>query len=257
LDESEAPQAALAREPEPGKAFLLSAALPGGGQWFLGQDRWPAYLAVEIWAWVQFLDRRREGRSLRKDYKDLAWLVARRVSAGRRTDGGWDYYEALTKFETSGSYDTDPLAPGVQPEQDVETYNGSIWLLAREIYYPEDPDNPVEEGSEPYEKAYNYYLSRAYGPQLAWDWGTNNLHRAEYAALIRDADEALRNSTKMIGVILGNHLLSAVDALVSGRLKIQGQAEPAVSLNITPGPFRNRQVALSVRLPDPMAYHVR
>ena len=50
------------RTPEPGKAFLFSAVLPGAGQWFMDQDRWPAYLAVELWAWIQFLDSRREGQ---------------------------------------------------------------------------------------------------------------------------------------------------------------------------------------------------
>jgi len=250
------PQTATLRTPQPGKAFLLSAAVPGAGQWFLGQDRWPAYLAVELWAWIQFLDQRREGQDLRSDYKDLAWLVARRVSTGPRTDAGWDYYEALSKFRTSGSFDSDPLAPGIQPEQDPDTFNGSIWGLAQEIFLPEDPENPVEEGSEPLQKAYSYYLSRAYGPEFAWDWGSNNLHREEYAGLIREADEALRGSTRMVGVILANHLLSAVDALVSGRLGIAGVEEPSVAISLGPGSFRTQTVALHVRLPDPMAGHV-
>jgi hypothetical protein len=251
------PQAALSRNVRPGKAFLLSAALPGAGQWFLGQDRWPAYLAVEVWAWVRFLDRRREGKDLRSDYKDLAWLVARRVSTGQRTDAGWDYYEALSKYRTSGSFDTDPLVPGIQPEMDPETFNGSIWALAREIFLPEDPETPPTESSEPYQKAYSYYLNRAYGPEFAWDWGTNTLHREEYAALIRDADEALRGSTKMVGVILANHLLSAVDALASGRLGISGQSDPTVSVQLRPGPFLDREVTLHFRFPDPMAGYVR
>ena len=190
--------------------------------------------------------------NLQDEYKDLAWYVARRVSTGPRSDAGWEYYEALTKFNTSGAFDSDPLTPGVQPETDPRTFNGSIWALAQGIYFPEDPENPVEEGSEPYERASAYYSSRAYGPELAWNWGVNVLHREEYVGLIRDADEALRNSTSMIGVIIANHLLSAVDALVSGRLGIAGETEPALEFSLLPGPLNTREFGLRVRLPTPL-----
>jgi len=247
-------QLAFDRTPVPGKAFLLSAILPGAGQWFLGQSRWPAYLAVEAWAWVQFLDWRREGHNLRRQYKDLAWYVARRVSTGARTDAGWDYYEALTHFPSSGAYDQDPLTPGIQPEEDPSTFNGSLWVLAQEIYLPGDPDHPPEQVSEAFEKAYQYYASRAYAPNRAWDWGANTLHQEEYTTLIREADEALRSSTGMIGVILANHLLSAVDALVSGRLGIAGELEPSMEFLLLPGPFSPSGVALKFHLPNPLAY---
>ena len=247
-------QVAMDRAPKPGKAFVFSAIVPGAGQWLLGQDRWPAYLAIELWAWIQFLDWRREGHHLQTQYKDLAWLVARRVSTGPRTDSGWEYYEALARFQSSGAYDSDPWRAGVQPEEDPTTFNGSIWTLAREIYLPEDPEDPVQEGSGPYEKAFNYYLSRAYAPGLAWHWGTNTLHKEEYTGLIREADEALRSSTGMIGVILANHLLSAVDALVSGRLGIAGEIEPSIEVLLIPGPFNTQGVALQVRLLNPMAH---
>ena len=245
------PQVAMERTPEPGKAFLLSAILPGSGQWLLGQNRWPAYLAIELWGWTQFLDWRREGRSLQTQYKDLAWLVARRVSTGPRADAGWEYYEALTHFQASGAYDSDPLKPGVQPEEDPTTFNGSIWVLAQEIFPPEDAEPGV---SGPHEQSYVYYQSRAYEPGLAWDWGPSSLHQEEYTGLIRAADEALRSSTGMVGVILANHLLSAVDALVSGRLGIAGEAEPSMEILLVPGPYSTRNVALQFRLPNPLAH---
>lgn len=247
-------QVAVGRTPEPGKAFLFSAVLPGAGQWFLDQDRWPVYLAVELWAWLQFFDWRREGTDLQDDYKDLAWYVAQRVSTGPRTDAGWEYYESLTRFNTSGAFDADPLTPGIQPETDSRTYNGSIWALAQGIYIPEDPENPVEEGSDPYERALAYYSSRAYGPELAWKWGVNVLHQEEYASLIRDSDEALRNSTSMIGVIIANHVLSAVDALVSGRLGIAGQTEPTLQFSLLPGLMNTRAFGFRVRLPTPLSH---
>ncbi|MFC1575292.1 hypothetical protein ACFL5A_01430 [Gemmatimonadota bacterium] len=215
----------------------------------LGQGRWTAYAAAEVWSWIQFMEHRREGGALQKQYRDLAWFVARRVSSGPRRDGDWEYYEALTHFQASGAYDGDPTRPGVQPEDNPETFNGTIWELAQELFYPEDPEVPVDENSPQYRKAFNYYLSRAYAPELTWNWGTNTLHRSEYAELIRASDENLRKSTNMIGVILANHLLSAVDALVSGRLGLAREAEPRMEIALLPGPFYHPRVSLQARLP--------
>jgi hypothetical protein len=237
------------RTPTPGRAFLLSAAIPGMGQKRLGQNRWMAYVAVELWAWVQYFGKRREGSDLQTRYKDLAWLVARRVSTGPRVDGDFEYYEAMTQYSASGAYDTSPDDLGVQPEEDPETYNGSIWALAREIFFLDDPGGPVDPGSDHYQNALRYYMSRAYEPNQAWNWGDNVLQQAEYSELIRLSDENLRRGTTMVGVIIANHLLSSVDALVTGRLLQERGAEPLIELSLLPGPFHQDALALSVRIP--------
>lgn len=243
-------QSAMTRAPSPARAFLLSALLPGMGQRFLGQDRWVAYLAGEVWAGIQYLERRNEGRDLQARYRDLAWLVARRVSSGPRVDGRFEYYEALTKFNSSGAYDANPNQLGIQPEGDPETFNGSIWVLASQIFFLEDPEAPVEVGSDQYKKALRYYISRAYTPNLTWNWSSNTLHQAEFAGLIRSSDENLRRSTTMVGVILANHILSAVDAFVSGRLEQVGDREPTLNLSLIPSPFRQDTFLLAIRIPS-------
>ncbi len=197
----------------------------GNGSW--ARDRWPAYMAVELWAWIQFLDWRREGHRLQTQYKDLAWLVARRISTGPRTDAGWEYYEALTHFQSSGAYDSDPLSlrrPAGRRPHDLQWIDLGSRPGTLPSGKPREPRprrarirtrrHPTTTWPEPMP------------PGLAWDWGTSTLHQEEYTGLIRDSDEALRSSTGMIGVILANHLLSAVDALVSGRLGIAGKADP-------------------------------
>lgn len=237
--------------PGPGRSFLYSALLPGLGQRVMGQDRWIAYLAGEVWAWARFLDHRREGHSLQRRYRELAWLVARRVSSGPRVDGNFEYYEAMTQFPSSGAYDADPDAVGVQPEEDPRTFNGSIWMLAREIFFLGDPEEPVDKVSEPYQDALQYYRSRAYTPELTWNWGSNTLQQGEFRSLIRSSDENLRRATTMIGVILANHLLSAVDALVSGRLGQVSPPESRIELGLLPGPYRQDILFLTFRLRPP------
>jgi hypothetical protein len=243
-------QSVQEQAPSPRRATLYSAILPGMGQRALGLDRWIGYLAVESWAWIQYLNRRGEGRDLQTRYRDLAWQVARRVSSGPRVDGSFEYYEALTQYNASGAYDSDPELLGIQPEADPETYNGSMWVLSQQIFFPDDPEVPVEVDSDLYKKALRYYISRAYTPNLTWNWSSNTLQQAEFAGLIRSSDENLRRSTTMVGVIIANHLLSAVDALVSTRLG-QEAREPSLSLNFLPGPFRQDTYLLAVRIPYP------
>ena len=245
------PQSLQPSIPGPGRAFLFSAVVPGLGQRTMGEHRWIAYAAGEAWAWIQFLRRRRDGHALQRRYRDLAWLVARRVSSGRRVDGKFEYYEAMTQYLSSGAYDADPETSGVQPELDPETYNGSMWILAKQIFFLDDPEVPVDQSSPQYQDALRYYRSRAYGQDFAWNWGANSLEQGEFSALIKASDERFRRSTTMIGVILANHLLSAVDALVTGRLNQVAISEPRLQLSLLPGPFRQDTFFLTLRIPSP------
>ena len=243
------PQSIEERTPTPGRAFLLSAVIPGAGQKRLGQHRWVAYVATEVWAWIQYSGRRREGMRLQERYRDLAWLVARRVSTGPRVDGNFEYYEAMTKYQASGAYDTNPDEGGLQPEEDPETFNGSIWALAREIFFLDDPATPIDVNSDHYQDALRYYSSRAYAPNRAWNWSDNTLQQAEFSELIRLSDENLRRGTTMVGVIIANHILSSVDALVSSRLLQEAGREPLIELSLLPGPVYQDALVLSVRIP--------
>jgi hypothetical protein len=201
----------------PGKAFLYSAVVPGSAQFRAGADRWVAYVLVETWSWLRFREKRGEGGKLERRYKDLAWTVARNGS-GPRVDGDWEYYEALSKYASSGGYDVDPTRPGVQPETDASTYNGSIWALARAIHFPAGVDSLAEDAPE-YRAALEYYRRRAAPDALAWSWGENPEEWTRYGRLIRRSDEAYRSATRMLGVILANHLASAVDAMISARVR--------------------------------------
>jgi hypothetical protein len=158
----------------------------------------------------------------------------------------------LTEFRSSGAYDADPGRSGIQPEQDPDTYNGYIWVLAREIYLPETDSGSVDESSPRYQAAVDYYLSRAYAPSLAWNWGENDLQQAEYAQLIRESDENFRRATTMIGVILANHLLSAVDAMITSRLGTDEEEVtflPRIRIRVLPSPHAPHALAFTLRMP--------
>jgi hypothetical protein len=105
----------------------------------------------------------------------------------------------------------------VQPEQDATTFNGNVWRLARSLYGPGGGDPPA--GSPEHQRALEYYTSHAMGPELAWAWGSSVLEQRVYADLIDQSDDAFRAATQALGLIVANHVVSAIDALVSARLR--------------------------------------
>ena len=203
--------------PSPGGVAGRSLVLPGWGQRELGQRRWWAYAAAEVVFWGVWAQSRRSGADLRREYRDLAWNTAR-VQSTSRTDGDFEYYERLTKWVRSGSYDADATRSGLQPEQDPSTFNGSIWVLASGLFFGGGP--PPDEGSVEFIQALDYYRSRAYGPELLWDWTGQEGERSEFARLIQRSDDRFRRATTAAGAVLANHLLSATDAFVSARTRL-------------------------------------
>ncbi len=201
---------------QPGVAFLTSALLPGAGQAYLRVGRWAPYAALEAWAWVSYVSQKSHGRTLERDYREIAWNVARRISVGPRRDSIFPYYEAMSETLESGAFDADPVAVGVQPEDDAITFNGQQWERAKALYMPGGNALP---GSAEYERALRYYLSTAIPPSYAWSWADNRLELQQFRRTIEDSDHAFRSATRTLGLILANHMVSAIDALVTARLK--------------------------------------
>jgi hypothetical protein len=220
----------------PAVAVTASLVVPGAGQWLQGNRRWVPYLALEAWSWMRFLERRQESRELAGRYRDLAWQVARRVSLGERRDTMFEYYESLAEYRSSGVWDREPGLDGLQPELDETTFNGQLWALARGLYFPADQDFPP--GSPQYEAALAYYRQRAVPQSYAWDWGLSGLERSVFVNLITDSDDAYRDGTRMLGVILANHVASVVDALVTGKLRSIAAGRAEVRSEVLPAAGR-------------------
>jgi hypothetical protein len=131
-------------------------------------------------------------------------------------DTVFEYYEQMERFPESGLYDIDP-GPAFAPEIDPLTYNGSVWLLARRTFW-QDPNVPPDPMSQPYINALNFYWNNAVTPGFQWSWRNHSLEHEEYRQSIRRSDNTYRKAQDQIGLLLANHVLSAVDALISARL---------------------------------------
>ncbi|MEO5510028.1 MAG: hypothetical protein ABIV28_08205 [Longimicrobiales bacterium] len=224
-------------------AFLASLAIPGSGQYALKQNRWVPYAAVETWAWIRYIDQRNTAHRLSRRYKDLAWSIARRVSTGERRDTTFPYYEVLIHYPASGAFDVDPNAPGVQPEFDPATYNGEQWNLAASLFLPAGATGPAN-----YAAAIAYYEAHAIPDAYAFAWNAGRLEQQVYSKAITESDAAYRDATRMLGLILANHLTSAVDALISARLRSTG-----ANLRFESGLSPDALAPLGGRIPPRMA----
>ncbi|GMV08237.1 MAG: hypothetical protein AMXMBFR53_45120 [Gemmatimonadota bacterium] len=210
-------QEAGSRVSGPGASAATLAArslvVPGWGQLAQEQRRGAAYATAEVALWVFWGHRRGQARDLRDALRNLAWETAR-ASRGQRLDGPWAYYEDLSHWLRSGAFDGS-AAPGVQPEDDPSTFNGSVWKLARDLHFAGGSPGP---GDAAYEKAVAWYGDRAYGDAFLWDWTGLSAEHARFRDLIRRSDDRFRQATTVLGAVLANHLLSAADAFVSARV---------------------------------------
>ena len=198
-------------------APLASAAAPGSGQALLGQKRWLPYLALEVWAWLQYIDVRREGSRRRREYQSLARDVARSHFPGPYPVGDFEYYEHMLKNAESGAFDQVP-GGDIDPETDTTTYNGRRWLDARRLFW-EDPNNAPPPGSEGYVSALEFYEVNAIPPAYRWSWRSAQVEYDVFRRTIVRSNVAYKRSVEYLGVIIANHALSSVDAFVTLRLR--------------------------------------
>lgn len=207
----------------PWYAPALSAVLPGAGQGLLRQQRSVLYVAVEGYLVLRALSAQRDANALADEYREIARSVARAPFGGARPEGPWSYYERLQSVLESGAYNATPSA-GFTPESDPSTFNGSIWLLARETFW-RDPDSPPDPASAEYQSALAFYQRRAAGEEFRWSWRDAQLEQDLYRQTISRRNEASRRSRQLVGLLLANHALSMVDAYVAVRLRLFAQPQ--------------------------------
>ncbi len=200
---------------------LASAVVPGSGQFLAGAPRGAIYLVVEAFLITKYVNSRSEAHREQDQYLDLAFEVARDAFTPSIRDTAFGYFEQMTKFVDSGPFDADP-GPGFAPPVDEESFNGNVWKLARQTFF-EDPESPPDPSSAEYQRAVQFYQGRAVGPNFTWSWRNTRLEHDEFRQAIRRSDDAFQRSTGQLGLVLANHLLSAMDAFISERLSAGGR----------------------------------
>ena len=217
---------------------VSSAVIPGSGQLLSGRERGVLYLASEAFLIMRLWSFEVKGRRERDRFRDLAFSVARAPFRPARRDTVFEYFEAMESYLESGPFDTS-VGPELVPPLDEATFNGHIWRLARETFLP-DPDFPPDPASDEYQRALDFYKERAIGANFQWSWRDAGLERDLFSQAIRQSDDAFRTATQYLGLVLANHLVSAIDAFVTERLGGRASLGSGVSASPT---WRREMVA--------------
>jgi hypothetical protein len=222
---------------------VASLILPGSGQLLAGRERAAVFMAAELYLVARVLQLTKEGTREGDRFRELAFGVARRAFAPEQRDTVFEYYETMERFAESGSYDAQP-GGGFIPEADPTTYNGSVWLLARRTFW-EDPNVAPDPTSPEFQRALQFYQSRAVGEGYRWSWHGAALEHEVFRQTIRRSDAAFRRAQNQLGLLLANHVLSAVDALIASRLAATVR-RPATVRSSFLGPGR-ASIAVSIQ----------
>ena len=166
-------------------AALLSLVLPGLGQYKLGDTRMAGIFAgVEGLSLGSYITFRRE-ESLRRESQALFAEIHARVHIQGQPDG----------FDRDvGSYISS------------DEFNRNIVLFNAENIYAGAPDSSRVALVKKFLDQYSYTGSQA------WGWDTND-NRIQYLVILKSGLSANQNGHYALGILVANHLLSAVDAL--------------------------------------------
>jgi hypothetical protein len=198
-------------------AVIASAVLPGAGQAMLRVERFVPYMAFEAYSWAQYTAHSREYRRHRNAYQELSSRVARSPFTIVFPQGDFEYYERMQHFAQSGRLEV--VSGGfLDPEPDTTTFNGSVWLLARRTFW-QNVDVTPDTSTLEWKRAADFYLRRAYYQPFQWSWINAPLEFDDFRRLIRRSNDSNRKSLQDLGAIIGTHMLSAVDAYVTVRLR--------------------------------------
>jgi len=207
---------------------LASAILPGAGQTLLRSRRAIIYSGAEVVGLITYSSQQRKGNRERDHYRELARTVARSPFNPNGPIGDWDYYERMEKFAASGAFDAIPGGT-LDPETDESTYNGSMWLLARQTYW-RDPNDPPPTTSAEYQSAISFYRNRAVSDDMRWSWLGTGDGLQQYRQAIAQSNSAFKRAEQTIGLVIANHFLSAVDAFVSVKVRARKETDGRLTL---------------------------
>ena len=166
-----------------GVAILMSAALPGSGQMFLGtRGRGEALLWLDgslwaLWTGFSWYAGAREHDARLYAAREAGADISTKVPA---------YYKALERYDNA------------------DLYNEDVRREARDLY----PDDPAAQHS--------YYESHGYFGSEAWDWSSDSA-RYDYWRTRKSGRAAALKAQFMVGALLLNRIGSIVDCAFFAR----------------------------------------
>lgn len=204
-----------ADELNPGKALLLSAILPGAGQYSIGSN-WKAaiFLTIEIAAWTGVIYYYNAGQDKDGEFKDyadehFAESIYRTIEFDLARSPQWG---------DSGTY------TGTEPEWIEETWDTKISYLPSQGFTHEMPTqeerNANKNDDQQYYEMIGKYIHQfgfgwddAYGDDAGTPWFDGSSPNSVYYMDMRhESNTLLDYSSLAIQIAMLNHVASALDA---------------------------------------------
>ncbi len=214
----------------PGKALLLSAIIPGAGEYYAG-SKWKAamFLGIEVVAWTAVIYYYNAGQDKDKEFKEFA-------------DAHFDaeIYRRI-EFERAQSDDDSEVFGGTREAWQELPWGDRIQFLPDQGFTHNLPDD-AERSSNSGEDQQYYEMIGKYIGQFGWGWddvydanlniflgddeGTpyyDNLDGAarlssHYMDMRYDSNQLLDNSALATQIAMLNHVASALDASFTVRM---------------------------------------
>jgi len=172
-------------------AFLMSLILPGLGEFYYGAEkRGAAFLAVEAGTWIAYASWYNRGRSIERDFRrfaDLHWSEA----AYRR----WD------QNTPESFYMRTERLPSKQ--EDIQQYYELIGKYNQFVF---GWDDGRDAQGRPVGTNYSIHPGNV-----------TSANRLGYEGERNRSNRYFKRSSRILGVVVVNHLVSAIDASVHAR----------------------------------------
>jgi hypothetical protein len=243
----------------PGKALLLSAILPGAGQYYAKSPLMAAlFLGLEIGAWAGVAMYHGEGMDKEDEY--MAYADAHWLYGGPGEGGEYDNYFQYEFWAASfwgrdkDNTTPDDNFPGLEDEWYTMTWEEKQQFL---------PADGFTHELDPNDKDQQYYeMIGKYGQfATGWEdytesgypldgWRTSNSitpMRDNYLTIRKESNDALDMSKNFTMAVLTNHLLSALHAGFTVSLhnkKLAREQTIEGAFNVTPKRYNDEFVAM-------------
>jgi len=209
-------------EKSPGKAFLMSAILPGAGELYSGAKwRALAFAGVEVFSWVMYFNQKNRGEDLESQYMKFAdenWSLSQLYQMGAL---GYQ----LTGL--SGQHGEGFGSHSIYVEYNGKEYEGNTLLLDTALVGWE---SYINNGELTPVKTRDYYENIGKYDQFAGGWSDFDIYnkladsvvtvsklRDKYLTQRKKSNDALKMATNFATVVMFNHLISAFHAQIAAK----------------------------------------
>jgi len=247
-------------EKSPGRAFLLSAVVPGAGELYAGA-KWRAlgFFGLEALGWYGWYNRKSRGEELEEEYKEFAnnhWRLQDYINfMDAHEYCGVEGHHLYLSWQVNDEYHSILLDNNFKER--VTQEEGVFGTNAVESFLSDS----LGTGSLAPVRSRDYYENIGKYHQFACGWDdffdvnnpndttlTISDNRDDYLTQRKDSNASLKAATKFITVVMFNHLFSALHAqLIAKQYDSEKMEKVSWHVSLIPG-YRRRELIQGINL---------